>query len=382
MREIAPHKNLFALSPPCPADTGSQQRAQSLAGVFDRARRIDRSETRFLFGAVLHRLRIESENFALAAFFQALIKSAPGFFAEPAALQQFFDDGRQLEHFARFIAGNIFVKIANNVSENIDANNIRGSERGGFRPADSGTGTRVHFFDGHAKFGHHAQRVEHGKSADAIGNKIWRVFRDHDAFAERAIAKFAERLQNFRRGGFAGNQFHQFHVARRIEKVRAQPVAAEIFAAAFFDAVDRQAGSIRGNDCAGRAMNSIRERSERLISKFSATASTIQSAFAHQSRLSSKFPVMIRCARAGSEKCRGPRFQRGFEPSARDAIADFGTRERQASRFFRGVQFGGNDIEQKSFHAGVREMRGDSRAHRACAENHRAIDSFFHGRCA
>ncbi len=164
--------------------------------------------------------------------------------------------------------------------------------------------------------------------------------------------------------------------------MRAQPVAAEILAAAFFDAVDRQAGSICGNDCAGRAMN-FHAREQRALN-FEIFGDCFNNPIGFRAPIEIVFKISgdDSLRESWSEKSGGPRFQRGFESSARDAIADFGTRERQASRFFRGVQFGGNDIQQKSFHAGIREMRCDSRAHRACAKNHRAIDSFFHGRCA
>ena len=96
--------------------------------------------------------------------------------------------------------------------------------------------------------------IEHGKCADAIGDKIRRVFRDHDAFAELAIAEIGKRFDNFGKRIGAGNYFDELHIARRIKKMRAGPVAAKIQAASFSDFTDAQAGSICGDERAGTAM--------------------------------------------------------------------------------------------------------------------------------
>ena len=58
------------------------------------------------------------------------------------------------------------------------------------------------------------------------------------------------------RGGIGvgrGNHFQQAHVARRIEEVRAKPVAAEIVGEAFGDLGHRQAAGVGGDDGAGLA---------------------------------------------------------------------------------------------------------------------------------
>ena len=53
------------------------------------------------------------------------------------------------------------------------------------------------------------------------------------------------------RGGIGvgrGNEFQQPHVARRIEEVRAKPVAAEVVGEAFGDLGDGQAAGVGGDD--------------------------------------------------------------------------------------------------------------------------------------
>ena len=118
---------------------------------------------------------------------------------------------------------------------------------------DRGTGAGVHFFDGHAQFAHQAQRVEDGKSADAVGDEIRRVFGDDHAFAEAAVAEFRERVENFGGSFRPGDQFDQFQIARRVEEMSAGPVLLEFLAHAFGDQVNRQSGGIGGDDGSGLA---------------------------------------------------------------------------------------------------------------------------------
>ena len=58
------------------------------------------------------------------------------------------------------------------------------------------------------------------------------------------------------------------------------------------------------------------------MSRFSATTSMIQSASAHQARLSSKLPMVMRAAVRGREEGGGPRLEGGIQAGANDAVAD------------------------------------------------------------
>ena len=121
------------------------------------------------------------------------------------------------------------------MDENVEADQICGAKRGGFRLADGGAGAGVHFFDGHFQREHLADCVEHGKSADAVGDEVGRVFGRHHAFAQAQVADCVERLQDFRKRFGSGDEFDQFHVARRIEEMRSGPVLLKIFGATFGD---------------------------------------------------------------------------------------------------------------------------------------------------
>ncbi len=51
-----------------------------------------------------------------------------------------------------------------------------------------------------------------------------------------------------------GNEFDQLHVTRRIEEMRAGPMALEIVIEAFGDLADGKSGGIGGDDRAGAAL--------------------------------------------------------------------------------------------------------------------------------
>ena len=68
----------------------------------------------------------------------------------------------------------------------------------------------------------------------------------------------------------------------------------------------------------------------------------------------------------------------GRQARAHDAIADFRTGQGQAALFFLGVRLRRRDIEQGAPDAGVGHVRGDTRAHGACAQDHDFFDGSFH----
>ena len=66
-----------------------------------------------------------------------------------------------------------------------------------------------------------------GEHADPVGDEIRRVLGVNHAFAERGNEKGLEPLQNPRRSPLARDQFHQVHVARRIEEMHAAEASAQ-----------------------------------------------------------------------------------------------------------------------------------------------------------
>jgi hypothetical protein len=87
-----------------------------------------------------------------------------------------------------------------------------------------------------------------------IADEVGSIFRQHDALAELRVAEVSD--SGFDQRGVCvggGDQLQQAHVARRIEKMRAEPGPAEIFGKAFSDFGYRKPAGVGGDDGAGLA---------------------------------------------------------------------------------------------------------------------------------
>ncbi len=315
------------------------------------------------------------------AFFDALVKAAAGFFAQPAAASHLFDQRGNAVEFARFVAGSVVVDIADDVGEHVEADDIGGAKSGRLGPADGGAGAGVHFFDGHAEAGHERERSEHGERADAVGDEVGSVLGAHHAFAQAAIAEIAERVENFRRSGRAGNQFDQLHVTRRVEEMRAGPMVLKLVGKAFGDLPDGKAGGVGGDDGAGAAMR------QDFLQQAALDGQIFGDGFDDPVGLGAPGEVVLEIAdgdargRGGREEGGGARLQGGFEAGANDAVADARVGERKAAGLFLGGELGRDDVQQPAGDAGVGQMSGDAGAHGSGAEDGDTFDlrAGFHG---
>jgi hypothetical protein len=227
--------------------------AQPLPGVFNCFAALDGSKSRLLTGAVFHGVDVQRENFLLAFALHLLVETLPGLLAEPASLDHFFDQRRHFVAFARFVIRCGFVDVPHHVTEHVQANDVGSAERRRLRPAHGGPGAGVDFLHGHIELFHQPQRVQHREGADAVGNEVWRVFRNHHALAEPAVAKVAQRFDHLRRRFRSGNDFHQLQVARRVKEVCAGPVLLKLVGQSFGNQAYGQARGVGGNDGSGFA---------------------------------------------------------------------------------------------------------------------------------
>ena len=116
----------------------------------------------------------------------------------------------------------------------------------------------------------------------------------------------------------------------------------------------------------GLRMASTFFNSARLISRFSTTASMIQSTSLSRLRSSSKLPIVTRRASPGSKKAAGFDFFAASSPAAAILLRAGPSAS------------GRNDVEQIAGHAGIGEVSGDARAHGSGAENGNFMD-VLHG---
>jgi hypothetical protein len=348
----------------------ADQRAQAFGRVFDRLCAFNGREARLLPGAILHGVHIEREDFFFAFALYLFVEALSGLITEPAASRHFFEQRGNAIHLARFVVGHGIVNILHDVQQHIEADEIGGAKGRRFRLADRRAGAGVDFFDGHAERAHEVQRVEHGKCADAVGDEVRRIFRDHYAFAQATVAEFREGLDDFRRGLRPGNQLDQFHIARRVEKVRAGPVLLKLFAHASGNQMNRQSGSIGGDDGAGLAK--LRDACQKVSLDFEIFGDDFDDPIGF--RAARQVIVEISDGHAigqgSGEKRRRLGFFRGVETRANDFVARVGRRVLRKSRW--------NDIEQDARQPGVCKVRRDPRAHGSCAQHDCFFNSTLH----
>jgi hypothetical protein len=121
------------------------------------------------------------------------------------------------------------------VSQNVEADEIGEAKRRHLGPAHGSAGERVNFLDAEVHLLHQAHDVQRGEGPDAVGDEVGRVLGMDHALAQVQIAEVRDGLHRRRIGVGRGNELQQAHVARRIEEVRAEPVAAEVIREAFDD---------------------------------------------------------------------------------------------------------------------------------------------------
>ena len=202
---------------------------------------------------VFERLPIQDVDLAVVALADAFVEALAGFLAEPAALDHFVLEVEGQEAIAPGIVGDHFVEIVADEGPDIEADDIEQAEAGAIGQADERAGERVHFFDGEVFLDHRFRDGAAEKTADAVGDEVGRVLGADDAFAETAVGELFDVGQDAGVGFRAGDQLHQVEVARRIEEVRAEEVAAELGRESFGDFGERDAAGVGGDDGVGAA---------------------------------------------------------------------------------------------------------------------------------
>ena len=193
-----------------------------------------------------------------------------------------------------------------------------------------------------------AQHLRHAVEADVIGDEVRRVLRDDDTLAESMIGKPRHALDDRAIGLGSRNDLEQMQVARRVEEMRAEPVTPEVVAASLGEGADRDARRVRRDD---------RSRPPRRIDAFEERAlhvDALDDGFDDPVGAGDPREVVVETADRDERRGVGGeeriRLQRAgaLQPVARDV---------------------GREVEQQRRDAGVREMRGDLRPHRAGAQH-------------
>ena len=331
----------------------TDQGAQPLAQVFDIPGRFDRRKFGLLRRMVFQRLPVDGVNFFGRA--DPLVEALAGLIAEPAALDHAAHELGQHEALAPRIAGNRFVEIASHMGPYVQADDVHQAEAGAVGKPDQRAGERVHFFDRVIVLhGYFLDRAAE-EASNAVGDEVRRILTADYALAQVNVAETGNGFQQRGIGGRAGNHFDQMQIARWIEEVRAQEMAPQLFPESFGDACQRNAAGVAGEDRARRAHRFDFLQHVALDVEVLGDGLEDPVAVANGAEVILEVTGLNEGCRGRSEERGGFLLHGGVEALQRRRIAVGLTRH--------------DDIEKKSGHAGVGEVRRNPRSHGSCAQD-------------
>jgi len=118
-----------------------------------------------------------------------------------------------------FVFRESFAEIFNDVREDVETDDVEGTEGRAFWTAYGRPSHFIDFFDRVTVVEHGLDRIERAEGTDTIGDEVWTILCGDDAFAEALIEKAVKEAGDFGLGPFSANNFDEVQVTRRIEKV-------------------------------------------------------------------------------------------------------------------------------------------------------------------
>ena len=207
-----------------------------------------------LFHAVVHLgvghailLAVQIQHMDL--FADLLVDAFFGLLSQRALVDQVFEPARQLEVLVPGIFGQVLAHGVDHMREHVEPDHIQRAEGRALGATQITACQSIHHVEAEIERLRMMLGGEHGKYADAVGDEVGGIFGAHDTFAHRRNQEGLQLVEQFRFRAFARDQFHQVHVARRIEKVDAAETMAQVFGKCFGQFVDGQAGGVCRENC-------------------------------------------------------------------------------------------------------------------------------------
>ena len=292
------------------------------------------------------------EHQGLLAFF--FVDAALGFLPQRAFFNQGGQPGRGFEQAVPRVVGQGVLHGLDHVGKSIQAHHVGSAEGGGFRAAQARAGEVVHHVKADAVFFGIGDGGQHGEHADAVGDKVRGVFGAHHALAQGGDQEALQVVQHAGVAGQAGDDFHQVHIARRVEKVHAAKARAQAVRAGLSQGVDAQARGVGGKNA---VFAQVRRH---LVVQVGFPVHAFGDGFNHQVAVFEQVQVFFVVGRgdvvgavSGGQRGRLELFQVG-DGFQRDAAF---------------VAFFGRQVEQHGLHLGVDQVGGDLRPHHTGAEH-------------
>ena len=200
----------------------------------------------------LQRLRIDDLAYFLPIRRQlGLVKTRPGFLAQELLVNHDFDEIRQNETIAPLVVGHQFIGVGGHVRQHVQAHQVGSFEHRRFGSTHKGAENGIHILDRKPLLLHQLHGLYHPLNPDAVCDKIGGVLGPDNSFPEDSFSEIGHEGEDFGQGFLTGDNFQQSHVANRIEKVGSQKMLVEFLAQARGHGLERNAGSVGGNDGTG-----------------------------------------------------------------------------------------------------------------------------------
>ncbi len=189
---------------------------------------------------VLPGLRVDGAN--VLAFF--LVEPGARFGAQRPGIDQTRQHGGHAEALAALVVPRLLVEVRRHVAQHVKAHDVGGAERRALGMPDERPRQRVDLLDGIVARGEKLHRAQHRVDAQPVADEIRHVVRDDDAFAQMHAPEMRHPRQHLRVGVVCRDEFEEFEVARRVEKVRADKALLETIRPPLGDLVDGNAARV------------------------------------------------------------------------------------------------------------------------------------------
>ena len=288
-------------------------------------------------------------------FLAGLAIDAPaGFLTERLLFQQALQPVRRLVVLVPGIVRQGLLHRVDDVGERVEADHVGRAISRAFRAADQRARQGIHFVETQAELPGMVERRKDGKYPDAVGDEIGRVLGADHALAQGGDEEFLQLVQDGGLGLAAGNQFHQVHVARRIEEMNAAEARSGMHGHRARERIYSQARGVTGKDGVFAKMR--RHFLVQVLLPVHALGNRLDDDVAFLEQMQVLF--VIRRLDEFGFRCH--RQRTGFQLfQAVDRLADVAVR----------VTLLCGQLEQNGLDVGIDQVRRDLRSHHAGTEN-------------
>jgi hypothetical protein len=139
-------------------------------------------------------------------------------------------------------------EVADDVADDVDADEVAEAVAGGARAAHERAVQEVDLLDGVVTGGGGGEGQEHLGGADPVADEVGGVAAQDHALAEHAVGEVDELVDEGRVALVRGHDLEQVHVAGRVEEVEADEAGAGGLGQTLGDGADAEAGGVAGED--------------------------------------------------------------------------------------------------------------------------------------